>query len=138
MTQIAVEFHDSTVFGIAEVGTQIIVFLRAYLHQSEGRPAWDAGSGSVQAAVMTFSEATIEGELPEFPSDIWKGDMEIKGETLSNILPVPFHETGDIVLKMRFVFDTPAEIVIIGKQALLTLIGDPVYVEEFSSREFVA
>lgn len=38
-----IEQHDSTVAAIVEVGTQIVVIVRGYMHQSEGDPGRDAG-----------------------------------------------------------------------------------------------
>lgn len=34
MTNRIIELHDTTVDAIVEVGTQVIIFLRAYVHQS--------------------------------------------------------------------------------------------------------
>lgn len=64
-----IELHDSTVVGITTVGNQVILLLRAYIHASKGVPARDAGSGWIQAAALTFSEAIIEGAVPELPSE---------------------------------------------------------------------
>ena len=33
-----IELHDSEVVSIAEVGSQLVILLRAYVHQSAGRP----------------------------------------------------------------------------------------------------
>jgi hypothetical protein len=41
-----IELHDSVVANIATLeGAAIVSFQPAYLHKSEGRPGFDAGSG---------------------------------------------------------------------------------------------
>jgi len=129
MTHTALELHDSLLIAITEVGTQAIVLLNAYLHKSEGRPAWDAGSGYIQAVALTFGEAIIEGEPSEFPLDIYVGKISIDGEILSNTFPIPFCHTGEIVLTLQV--GEPSPVIVRGKQVILTLIGEAVYVEEF-------
>lgn len=125
-----IELHDTKMVGLIEVGTQMILFLRAYIHQSEGRPGWDAGSGWVQAVALTFTEGSLEGELPELPADIWEGSLIMADNVLRNYIPLPFIYRGDVALRIRL--DNPADIVITGKQAVLTRIGEAVYVEEFT------
>jgi hypothetical protein len=127
--QSVIELHDTRLVAVVEVGTQVIVLLRAYVHRSRGRPAWDSGSGWIQAAVLTFADGKIEGILPALPADIWHGDWIVEGKVSANMLPIPLHQTGEIALTLQL--DTPAEITLRGKEALLTLIGDAVYVEEF-------
>lgn len=125
-----IELHDSVVGDIATIGSQVIVFFaRAYIHKSEGRPGWDAGSGWVQAATLSWAEATIEGNVPELPAGIWEGDLIVDVEVQKNMIPIPFSHTGTVALRLHL--ETPVEITIRGNQAVLTLIGEAVYVEEF-------
>jgi hypothetical protein len=67
--------------------------------------------------------------VSELPADIFHGDLELNGAVLSNTIPVPFHHQG--VIKLRLVTDAPAQFVISGTDAELTLIGEPAYVETF-------
>ena len=61
-----IEIHDSTVAEISERdGTVIVHFLAAYLHKSEGRPAFDSGTGWAQEARLIFSEASVSGDFPD-------------------------------------------------------------------------
>jgi hypothetical protein len=129
-----IEFHDTTVAAIVKVGTQVIVFLQAYVHKSPGRPGWDAGSGWVQAAAITFTEATIDGEVPDLPADISSGSLILDDEERKYMVPIPFQYAREIALKMLLITSS-AEITIKGKQAELTLIGEAVYVEEFSGHD---
>lgn len=128
-----IELHDTTVAAIVEVGRQVVVLLKAYIHQSEGRPGWDAGSGWLQAAALTFTEAEIESNVPDLPADICEGSMSVEGDVRHNLLPLPFHYTGSIALMLSL--DTPADLVIRGSQVTLTLLGEPVYIEAFPESE---
>jgi len=125
----SIELHDTIVAAIIDVGTQIVVFLRAYIHQSEGQPGRDVGSGWVQAAALTFSDGVVDGSIPDEPANIWHGDLKVDEEVLSNCLPVPNIFNGAVSLKLSL--DTPTEIVVRGTRVEITLIGEPVYVEEF-------
>ena len=128
--QRAIEFHDTTVAGITKVGEQVILFLRAYVHQSEGRPGWDAGSGWVQAAALTFTGAKIEGGKPDLPADIWHGELNLDGNVSANDLPIPFHYVGEITLTLQI--GAPNDLVVHGTGATLTMLGEAEYVEEYS------
>jgi len=126
-----IELHDSEVAAITEVGSQIVVFFsHAYIHQSEGRPGWDPGSGWSQSAALVFSEAILEGELPEFPAEIWDGTLVVGGDRLNNQIPAPFVHAGEVALRLKV--GLPEDLWIRGRGATLTLLGDAVYVEEFS------
>jgi hypothetical protein len=128
-TNSIIELHDTTLVAMIEIGTQIIVLLEAVIHRSDDRPGIDAGSCWIQAAILTFSEAAIEGTANGLPADIADGDLIVDGEVLSNIVPIPFSHAGEVVLKLDLF--TSAKIVIRGKYAVLTLIGEAVYVQEF-------
>ncbi len=125
-----IELHDSKVAAISENNGQVTVFFsHAYVHTSEGRPGWDKGSGYWQAAALTFAEGSIESDATELIGDIWEGDLEFDGQVYENEIPMPFDHTGPVTLRLHI--DVPAKIIIRGKKAVLTLIGEAVYVEEF-------
>lgn len=128
-----IELHDSEVVSIAEVGSQLVILLRAYVHQSAGRPGRDAGTGWVQAAALTLAHGEVEGDWPELPADIFNGDLLIDGRLLENEIPIPFEHLGQIVLRVEL---APAcSLAVRGSGAVLTLLGEPVYVEEFLGAE---
>ena len=125
----AMELHDTTVAGIVTLGSQIIVLLVASIHASKKIPAQDAGGGWKQAAVLAFSDALIEGDVPELPSGIWTGILILDSKEERNLIPIPFRYTGKITLRLHL--DAPAELQITANRGELTLIGEAVYVEEF-------
>ena len=128
-----IELHDSQVVGVAEVGSQLVMLLRAYVHQSAGRPGRDAGTGWVQAAALTLAHGEVDGEWPELRADIFNGDLLLDGRLLQNEIPVPFEHPGQVVLRVDLA--PAASLTLRGSGAVLTLLGEPVYVDEFSGAE---
>jgi hypothetical protein len=125
-----IEIHDSRVTEIANRnGTVIVHFQPAYLHKSEDRPAFDAGTGWVQEARLIFAEAAASGDYPEWPCDVMDGELIADGERHSNLIPVPF-ETS-MLTELRLVCDSIHTVTVTGRGAKLELIGEPRYVEEF-------
>lgn len=130
-----IELHDSRVAAISKIGEQVIVFFApAYIHASEGRPGWDPGRGYVQAAALTFAEGSVESDAVELTGDVWEGNLEVDGHGFKNVIPIPFDHTGAVTLRLH-ISDPSGEIMIRGKKATLILIGDAVYVEEFSGAD---
>jgi hypothetical protein len=124
-----IEIHDSRVAEICKCdGTVIVHFLPAYLHKSEGRPVFDAGTGWVQEARLIFTEASVEGDYPDWPCDIADGEIIVDGERHNNLIPVPF-ETGKFT-ELRLICDSVHTVIIKGRAAKLELVGEPRFVEE--------
>jgi hypothetical protein len=129
-----IELHDSEVGALAEVGEQVILFFSgAYVHRSPGRPARDSGTGWWQAAALVFAEASVEGEAPQWPAEIWTGELILDGQGSRSMIPIPFVHPGEVALRLHL--SSPAEITIRGRGATLTLLGEPEYVEEFRGDE---
>jgi hypothetical protein len=102
-----IEIHDSRVAGICKCdGTVTVHFVPAYLHKSEGRPAYDSGTGWVQEA--------------------W---IIVDGERHNNLIPVPF-ETGKFT-ELRLICDSVHTVTVKGRAVRLELAGEPRFVEEF-------
>jgi hypothetical protein len=125
-----IEIHDSRVAEISERdGTVIVHFQPAYLHKSEGRPAFDSGSGWVQKARLIFSEASTSGDFPDWPCDIMKGEIIVGGERHDNLIPVPLEVAK--LTELRLICDSVHTVTITGQGVRLELVGEPSYVEEF-------
>jgi hypothetical protein len=126
-----IEIHDSTVAEISNRdGTVLVHFLPAYLHKSEGRPAFDSGTGWVQEARLIFSEASVSGDFPDWPCDIMGGEIIVDGERHDNLIPVPLEVTK--LTELRLVCDDIHTVTVRGRGVRLELVGDPRYVEEVS------
>jgi len=130
-----IEIHDSRVTAIANRDGMVIVhFQPAYLHKSEGRPGFDAGTGWVQEARLTFAEAAISGDFPDWPCDVMNGELIVGGERHLNSIPVPFvpvpFETPALT-ELHMVCDSVHTVTVTGRGVRLELVGEPRYVEEF-------
>jgi hypothetical protein len=109
----AIEFHDST-------------FSAAYIHESNGEPGQDAGSGWVQEIRLHISEASLSGEIPETPCDLWDGEIRL-GNELLQMVPIPLDYKGAVEISL----EQDGKITIAGTQVRQELIEDPTYIEEF-------
>ncbi len=125
----AIEFHDSEVSAILREGDNVIVyFTSAYIHKSEGKPAYDSGTGWVQPAELLIGGGSIEGIYPDFPCWIADGTLECEDAVSDNILPLPFECKGRI--KLELIFTTDSMVRIVGENAVLNLQGEAEYVED--------
>jgi len=131
----AIEFHDSAVEAIRiEDGTAVIHFSSVYIHQSDGEPAIDQGTGWVREASLRIRSAQIRGELSEdlrqlSGDDVHNlagGSLNVDGNTFE-LIPIPLNVTGETELALEF---WGYEVAIHGTGAELTLLGEPTFVEE--------
>jgi hypothetical protein len=130
MANRVIEIHDSELNSIAIGDVDVVLKLSpAYIHQSEGRPAMDAGTGWVQDAVIRIRGDVISGSISELPCDLWDGYLTLKGERSDNIIPIPLSVEGDIELEIT---STSGESVQVrGDHITLELLGEPKYIEDF-------
>jgi hypothetical protein len=130
MANRAIEFHDSTLDSIiaAERGGVILHFSSAYIHESQGEPGRDAGSGWVQEARIHVLGAAAAGELLELPCDLRDGKLQVNGE-LFQLLPIPFDRHGSIQFDLECM-PMGSKIRITGAGLRLEMIGVATYVEE--------
>ena len=125
-----IEIHDSTIAQIVEQNGAVIVhFQPAYLHKSEGRPAFDAGTGWVQEARLILSDASIIGDFPNWPCDLMGGEIVVDGERHDNLVPTPLEVAKPT--EMHLVCDSIHAVDIMSRGVKLEWIGEPRYVEEF-------
>jgi hypothetical protein len=127
----AIEIHDSVLASVSfSQGEAHLHFSTVYIHQSEGLPGRDAGSGWVQEAVLRIHDATMEGALSEFPVDLTDGETRMGQNILDNEIPVPLRHKGPFELRLQAKSDGQV-VSFAGSGAELELLGDPEYVEEF-------
>ena len=126
----AIEIHDSTVSEISTLGGVVTVCFRpAFLHKSERRPGFDAGTGWVQEARFVFDEAATSGAYPDWPCSLMDGELTVGAVRHLNLFPVPF-ETSERT-ELRIICDLAHTVIITGRGARFELIGEPKYVEDF-------
>lgn len=74
----AVEIHDSVLVQVLSLNSEVqLHFCLVYIHQSEGVPGVDAGSGWVQKAIPHIFDANVEGSFSEFTVDLGNGQTQI-------------------------------------------------------------
>lgn len=124
----AIEFHDSTFSGIEREGADFALrFSAAYIHQSEGEPGVDAGSGWVQEVRLHISDASLSGEILGLPCDLWNGSISLDDKRFDNCVPIPLDYRGRVEVNL----EQDGKLTIIGTSLRVELLGQPKYVEEF-------
>jgi len=128
----AIEIHDSVLAAVSfSRGEAQLHFSSVYIHQSEGVPLRDAGSGWVQKAVLRIQDARVEGAFSEFPVDLSDGQIQMGQNILDNEIPVPLHHKGAFELRVQAMWQGQIVVSFKGSGAELELLGEPEYVEEF-------
>ncbi len=128
----AIEIHDSVLAEVSFFQSEAqLHFSSAYIHQSEGAPLRDAGSGWVQKAILRIRDARVEGAFSEFPVDLWDGQIRMGQNILDNEIPVPLHHQGVFELRLETWRLEKEVVTFAGSGAELELLGEPEYVEEF-------
>jgi len=118
----AIEIHDSVLDALSlDNGDAVLHFSHLYIHETEGVPGIDAGTGWSQEGKLTISGGVIEGSFSELPRDLWDAYLAI-GETISeNMIPVPLDYKGKIELRLEGWAQVSEIISISGKGAKLEL-----------------
>jgi hypothetical protein len=126
----ALEFHDSQVQSIdADSGGGVSLhFSGAYIHNSVGRPGLDSGTGHVQGAMVSFSEASVQGSLAECVGTLSDGCISVNGLSLT-LLPVPYSFLGPVAAE--FTFQNGASIKIHANAVKSSVFGPSNFVENF-------
>lgn len=128
----AIEIHDSVLAAVSfSQGEAQLHFSSVYIHQSEGVPLRDAGSGWVQRAVLRIRDANMEGAFSEFPVDLADGQTRMGQNIFDNEIPVPLKHKGAFALRLEAMWHGQEVVSFAGSGAELELLGEPKYVEEF-------
>jgi hypothetical protein len=126
----ALEFHDSHVESIQadDDGSVSLHFSEAYIHKSVGQPGVDSGTGHIQAARVSFSEAHFDGDLAECVGPLSDGIILVSGHSLS-LLPVPYSFRGPVAA--NFTFQNGASVKIDASAVECCVFGPAAFVETF-------
>ena len=104
-------------------------FSSAYIHQSDGGPAIDAGTGWTQHAVIRVRGDVVSGSLTELPCDLSSGYLALNGQHSDNLIPIPLSCDGDVEVHLTSAFAESVRVR--GNRVTLELLGEPDYVEQF-------
>src|SRR5580693_2661659 len=130
MTNRAIEIHDSKLQSIAiRAGHVVLDFSSAYIHQSDGRPSIDAGTGWTQHAVIRVRGDVVSGCLTELPCDLSSGYLTMNGQHSDNLIPIPLNRDGEVELHLTSAFAESVQVR--GNRVTVELLGEPGYVEQF-------
>ena len=127
-----IEIHDSTLVEISQSNDEtVLYFSSVYIHESEGVPGQDAGTGWSQRAILRLTDSRIVGAFSEFPVRLSNGRILLGERATANGIPVPLRYEGTCELRLE-AFRQAHEIVTIeGKGIELELVGEGKYLEEF-------
>ena len=130
MNNKAMELHDSTLSSVQGEGEfMTLVFDKAYIHESLGRPGVDNGIGYGQIVHFTLYHPVIYGHWPELPSEIRCGELKVGDVLYDNVIPCSNSLSGKITFMMRFF--CKREVSILARSIDFMFIGKPENVEDF-------
>ena len=127
-----IELHDTRIQTIERVDGNIVLCLSAYMHESDGRPGRDRGTGWSLAARLVIENGDFTGPFSSSSLLVSDGHIAVDDRVFDNAIPFPFDERGEIRLHLSGAEGTLA---IRGTRAYLESTGPAVYVEEFSPSE---
>jgi len=128
----SIEIHDSVLTQISFLQNEAQFHFSAYMHQSEGIPGRDPGSGWVQEAILHIQDAQIKGSFSELPVTLSDGQFWLGHNNLMNLIPIPLRRCkGDFKLRLEAWKQVKEVVIVTGSEVELELIGQPKYVEEF-------
>ena len=91
-----IELHDARLQGIDRAGPDVLLRLRAFVHDDRSS---DSFAGQWHPVELRLRNATVErSETGE--GIVLDGDLEIGGKRTENLLPLPFEPTGAVVLTL--------------------------------------
>lgn len=105
-----------------------IRFAPAFVVKSEGVPGVDASTLWTQAAVLTFEDGEIEGDLPPLPGRLAGGKITVNRLSYVDMIPTPLDSAGFIRLALNFV-EAQREIAVVGTSVSLELLGHGKYIK---------
>ena len=128
----AIEIHDSVLDALSvDNGDAVLQFSHLYIHETEGVPGIDAGTGWSQQGKLTIDDATVDGSISELPRDLWDGHVVMGGRISDNVIPIPLSYVCKVELRLE-AWGAVSEVVSIrGRGVKLELIGQAEYVDEF-------
>ncbi len=134
MSNRAIELHDSKIESIElDTSQAIITFSHAYIHQSDGVPGIDSGTGWSQKAKLKIKNVP-KLEMPKhLPYSIGDGVLKLDDTEYPNEIPIPLSHNGTVTLNLLVANAEGSyiEISVAGSGVELELIGEAEYIEDF-------
>jgi hypothetical protein len=122
------EFHDSSVIGVEELNTDILVFLRAYVqHWVKADGEWN-GRGVAQKVKIAILDGKLDPGKQAKMGKIYRGSLQSNSIILSSTVPIPCRISENVTLTLKFRDDSLLRVS--GNGAIVELAGEATYVEE--------
>jgi len=126
-----IELHDSELAAVSVSGSEAVVsFSSAYIHRTAGIPGVDSGSGWLQPATLTLTDALSVSNPVVLPATVSEGFLRVGSDLHSNIIPASGAFDGAIELSI--VLTTAEVLTIRGRRISIQLHGTPSFVESFN------
>jgi hypothetical protein len=91
-----IEFHDARLEGIDQIGLDVVVRLRAFVHDHVTSESF---AGQWHPVELRLRNATVvRSETGD--AIVLDGDLEIDKKRVENVLPLPFEHAGAVVLSL--------------------------------------
>lgn len=123
----ALELHDSRLRSTNVDASGVHLQLIGYVHQSDGRPGIDAGTGWLQGV-----ELSVWGPGPDVmrihSSSITDGELRIDDNRYAGLVPLPLEQTGSVRLQLRLEGWTLS---LAGHRISVRTVGEAEFVETF-------
>jgi len=130
MLNTSIEIHDSGLGSIAFEDNGIVLnFSEVYIHKSAGTPGVDDGTVWLQTAGLRVQRGVLEGSVPDLPCVLYEGYFTLGRKRSETCIPIPLSCEGPVEIHLTTEFGQ--NVVVRGLAAVLELLGEPRYVEEF-------
>jgi hypothetical protein len=126
----ALELHDSEIKLISSANGLIELLLDAYVHESDGVPGVDSGTGWIQPVSVKITAANMAQRVTT-PITLTDGELKVGSMLLQNCIPLPYHATGGVDFMVQTVENENLRIT--GSAIDVESIGTAKFVEEFKA-----
>ncbi len=130
------QLNESTIESISRGPGDVVLvrFAPAILIKSQGIPGVDASTRWIQGGELRITEAELDGEPGTLPAVPASGSMECGGYKYVDMMPVPLAGSGFAQLKLSFTAGA-GPVLVTGEDAVLSMAGDPRYVEHIKQTQ---
>jgi hypothetical protein len=99
-TRTELEFHDSKILSVAQVGTSVQIALEGYVHRwSKATGAWK-GEGWSQTVLITFT-GTLDPAQEHGAAELDSGEIRAGEIEHSHLVPLPLDAAGSVTLRLE-------------------------------------
>lgn len=113
----AIEIQDSTLKWVMSFGDGVAVSVTAYIHHPSRPSGREGGSFWLEDFYFEFRKGQVLGRSPRGAFRIASGQLEVRGERYSNLIPLPFRKRG--YARLELLGSNRKKIVIEGKDVLI-------------------